>query len=132
VILKILIRNLRAIRVDDINNGDLLEGYMGVLKVEIKHDILLRNPTNIMESMHFFHCIQANNKSTHKSTIGAYIGIKYPFGVHKTRVPQPTRFPPQQMDERRSKGICFDCDNEYNKGHKCGENKLLYIDYEEE
>jgi hypothetical protein len=36
------------------------------------------------------------------------------------------------MDERREKGICFNCDSKYSKGHKCGENKLFYIDYEEE
>jgi hypothetical protein len=35
------------------------------------------------------------------------------------------------MDERRVKGLCFNCDN-YSKGHKCGENKLFYINYEEE
>jgi hypothetical protein len=36
------------------------------------------------------------------------------------------------MDERRSKGICFNCDNKYSKGHKCGERKLFYIDCEED
>ena len=41
---------------------------------------------------------------------------------------QPTTLTPQQLDERRAKGLCFNCDNEYNKGHKCGENKLFYID----
>jgi hypothetical protein len=39
---------------------------------------------------------------------------------------------PQQMDEKRENRLCFNCDNKYNKGHKCGENKLFYIDYEEE
>jgi len=36
------------------------------------------------------------------------------------------------MDERRAKGVCFNCDTKYNKGHKWGENKLFYIDCEEE
>jgi hypothetical protein len=36
------------------------------------------------------------------------------------------------MDERREKGLCFNCDNKYSKGHKCGEKKLFYIDCEEE
>lgn len=35
------------------------------------------------------------------------------------------------MDERREKGLCFDCDSKYSKGNKCGENKLFYIDCEE-
>ena len=46
--------------------------------------------------------------------------------------PQPTMLTPQQMDERREKSLCFNCDNKYSKGHKCGEKKLFYIDCEEE
>jgi hypothetical protein len=45
---------------------------------------------------------------------------------------QPTKLTPQQMDERRAKGLCFNCDSKYNKGHKCSEKKLFYIDCEEE
>ena len=52
--------------------------------------------------------------------------------VPSSNPPQPTRLTPQQMDERRTKGLCFNCDNKYSKEHKCGENKLFYIDREEE
>ena len=46
---------------------------------------------------------------------------------------KPTqRLTPQQLDEKRENWLCFNCDNKYSKGHKCGENKLLYIDCEEE
>ena len=30
------------------------------------------------------------------------------------------------------KGQQFNCDNKFSKGHKCGENKLFYIECEEE
>ena len=36
------------------------------------------------------------------------------------------------MDERRAKGPCFNYDNKYSKGHKCGENKIFYVGCEEE
>ena len=36
------------------------------------------------------------------------------------------------MDEIREKGLCFNCDNKYSTRHKCSENKLFYIDCEEE
>jgi carbamoylphosphate synthase small subunit len=39
---------------------------------------------------------------------------------------------PQQLEERKEKGLCFNCDSKYSKGHKCGEKKLFYIDCEEE
>jgi hypothetical protein len=36
------------------------------------------------------------------------------------------------LEERKEKGLCFNCDSKYSKGHKCGENKLFYIDCKEE
>ena len=45
---------------------------------------------------------------------------------------QPTRLTQEQLEEKWEKGICYDCDNKYIKGHKCTENKLFYIDCEEE
>ena len=52
--------------------------------------------------------------------------------VPSSNPPQPTRLIPQQMDEIRAKGICFNCDNKYSKGDKRGEKELFYIDCEEE
>ena len=46
--------------------------------------------------------------------------------------PQPTMLTPYQLEERREKDICFNCDNKQSKGHKCGEKKLFYVDCEEE
>jgi hypothetical protein len=105
---------------------------MGGLKEDIKHESFLRYPTKIMESMQFNHHIQATNKDTHKSTIGTYTRRRDHFGVHKRRISQPTRLQPQQMDERRENGLFFNCERKYSKGHKGGENKLFYIDCEEE
>jgi hypothetical protein len=45
--------------------------------------------------------------------------------VPSPNLTQHTRLTPQQMDERKEKVLCFNCDNEYNKGHKFGEKKLL-------
>jgi hypothetical protein len=60
-----------ATRVDDISDVHLLKAYMRGLKEDIKHEIFLKNPRNIMEVMWFVRHIQAKNKATHKSTIGA-------------------------------------------------------------
>jgi hypothetical protein len=46
--------------------------------------------------------------------------------------PQHTRLTPQQLEEIKSKGLCFNCDSKYSKRRKCGEKKLFYIDCEEE
>ena len=52
--------------------------------------------------------------------------------VPSSKPPQPTRLTPQQLEERKENDLCFNCDNKYNKGHKCGEKTLFYIDCEEE
>jgi hypothetical protein len=89
--------------VDDISDENLLEAYIGGLKQDIKHELFLRHPTNIMEAMQIASHIQAKNKATHKSTIGAYTIRKDCFGVYKTSVPQLTRLTPQNMEEEERK-----------------------------
>jgi len=41
---------------------------MGGLKEDIKHEIFLKHPENIMEAMQFSHHIQAKIRATHKYT----------------------------------------------------------------
>eukprot|EP00253_Pinus_taeda_P028807 PITA_28807 len=52
--------------------------------------------------------------------------------VFAPSLPQPIRLTPQQLEEKRAKGICYSCDRKYTKGHKCAKKKLFYIDFEEE
>ena len=47
-------------------------------------------------------------------------------------LPQPIRLTPQQLEEKRAKGLCYSCDSKYTKGHTCADKKLFYIDCEEE
>eukprot|EP00253_Pinus_taeda_P019386 PITA_19386 len=47
-------------------------------------------------------------------------------------LPQPIRLTPQQLEEKRAKGLCYNCDSKYTEGNKCAEKKLFYIDCEEE
>ena len=47
--------------------------------------------------------------------------------VATPRFAQPTRLTPQQLEEKRAKGLCYCCDSKYTKGHKCVGKKLLYI-----
>jgi hypothetical protein len=56
-----------------------------------------------MEAMQYARHIQAKNKATHKSTIGAYSGSTNHFAAHKKTLPQPTRISQKVMEERRAK-----------------------------
>ncbi|OIS95920.1 hypothetical protein A4A49_30277 [Nicotiana attenuata] len=54
---------------------------------------------------------------------------KMPFEPNltkNTRIPG-RRLSAAEMDERRSKGLCFFCDDKYVPGHKCKGNKQLYL-----
>ena len=53
-------------------------------------------------------------------------------GYSTPYLPQPTSLTPQQIEEKREKGLCFNCDSKYSRGHKCSEKKLFYIEGEEE
>jgi hypothetical protein len=66
-----------------------------------------------MEAMQFAFFIQAKNKSTYKSTSGAYAESIDRFGVHKTTVPQPTQISKREMEEIREKGPCFGCNKKW-------------------
>jgi len=67
--------------------------------------------------------METRNPTTHNYKYGS---------VFSPSLPQPTRFTPQQLEEKREKGLCYSCDSKYTKGHKCAEKKLFYIDCEEE
>eukprot|EP00253_Pinus_taeda_P032002 PITA_32002 len=61
--------------------------------------------------------------TTHNYKVGSFVAPS---------LPQPIRLTPQQLEDKRAKGLCYSCDSKYTKGHKCAENKLFYIDCEEE
>jgi hypothetical protein len=68
--------------------------------------------------MQFACHIQPRNKTIHNSTIGAYTGSRYHFGVHKIDIRQPNGIQQKEMEERREKTVCFGCNNKWSKWHK--------------
>ena len=72
--------------------------------------------------------IESKIMETRKPTthIYKYVSVATPI------LPQPTRLTPQQLEEKREKGICYSCDRKYTKVHNFVKKKLFYIDCEEE
>ena len=53
----------------------------------------------------------------------------YKYGSVATPIlPQRTRLTPQQLEEKRAKGLCYSSDSKYTKGHKCAEKNIFYVD----
>jgi hypothetical protein len=99
-----------------------------LLKEIIQHEVHLLEPKSIEHAFSVARKVESKNMATRRVATNNYREHHVP----SPNLTQPTRLTPQQMDERREKGLCFNCDNKYSKGHKCGERKLFYIDCEEE
>ena len=73
---------------------------------------------------------KVENKNMAMNTRKAFSNTYRENNVPSSKLPQSLT--PQKLDERREKGLCFNCDKKYSKGHKCGGKKLFYIYCEEE
>ena len=112
----------------NISKDNLLVIFIRTLKDNIQHEVSLFEPSSLEKDFVMERKIESDNMAM---TNGKAFSNTY----RENNVPSPKppqRFTPQQLDERREKGSCFNCDNKYSKGHKCTEKKLFYTDYEEE
>ena len=115
---------------DDTPDDKLLDLFIGTLKNNIQHEVHIFKPTSLEKDFMVARKVESKNMvmSTRRTTSNTYRENNVP----SYNPPQPTQLNPQQIDERRAKCTCLNCDNKYSKGHKCGENKLFYIEYEED
>ena len=98
------------------------------MKDKIQHEVYLWKLDSLEKAFRLARKVECKIMVTRKPTTQLYKeGI-----VAMPRFPQPTRLTPQKLEEKRAKGLCYNCDSKYTKGHKCVEKKLFYIDCEEE
>jgi hypothetical protein len=118
------------IKVTYIPNEHLIYVFIGNLKDNIQHEVCLWEPKSLENAFRVERNVESKNMAmaTRRTTPKIYRENNVP----SSKPPQPTRLTPQQLEEIKSKGLCFNCYNNYSKGHKCGEKKLFYIDCEEE
>ena len=116
------------IRVTDIPEEHMIDFFIGTLKDNNQHVIHLWEPDSLENAFRLERKIECKIMATRKPTTHIYKD----GSVATRRLPQPIRLTPQQLEEKIAKGLCFNCDRKYTKGHKCVENKLFYIDCEEE
>jgi hypothetical protein len=118
------------IKVTDIPDEHLIDVFIGTLKDNIQHEARLWEPKSLENEFKVARNVESKNMAmaTRRTNPNIYRENNAP----SSKTPQPTRLTRQQLDERKAKGLCFNCDNKYSKGHKCGEKKLFFIDCEEE
>jgi hypothetical protein len=111
------------IKVTYIPDEHLIDVFIGTLKDNIQHDFCLWEPKSLENAFKVARNVESKNIAMATRSTNPNIYRENNSPSSKT---------PQQLEERKDKGLCFNCDNKYNKGHKCGEKKLFYIDCEEE
>jgi hypothetical protein len=117
-----------SIRVKKITEDNLVYLFMGTLKENIQHEVHLLEPKTLEQAFSMERKVENKNVATRRVTTNNYREHHLP----SPNLTHPKILIPKKMDEIRAKGLCFNCDRKYNKGHKCGEKKLFYIDCEEE
>jgi hypothetical protein len=118
------------IKVTYIPYEHLIDVFIGTLRDNIQHEVHLWEPKSLENAFRVARNVESKNMAmaTRRTNPNIYRENNAP----SSKTPQPTRLTPQKLEERKAKGLCFNCDNKYSKGHKCGEKKLFYIDCEEE
>jgi hypothetical protein len=115
------------IKITNIQDEHLIDVFIGTLKDNIQHEVRLWEPKSFENAFKVARNVESKHMAmaTRRTNPNIYRENNDP----SSKTPQLT---PQQLEERKEKVLCFNCDNKYNKGHKCDEKKLFYIECEEE
>eukprot|EP00253_Pinus_taeda_P009120 PITA_09120 len=116
------------IRVKYILEEHRIDVFIATLKDNMKHEVHLWEPDSLKKAFRLARKMESKIMAIRKPTTHNYKD----GSVVDPSLPQPIRLKPQQMEEKRAKGLCYSCDSKYTKGHKCAKKKLFYIDCEEE
>ena len=94
--------------VEGIQDDKFLDLF-GTLKDNIQHEVYLFRPTFLENAFMVSRKVESKNfaMATERTTTK---------NSRESNVPHSN--PPQQLEKRREKGICLNCDTNYSEGHK--------------
>ena len=116
------------IKVSDIPEEHRIDVFIGNLKDNIKHEVILWETYSLEKALRVARKVERKIMATRKYTTHNYKD----GSVVAPSLRQPTRLTPQQYVKKRVKWRCYNFDRKYTKAHKCSENKLFYINCEED
>ena len=88
-----------------------IDVFIGTLKDNIQYEVCVWEPNSLEKAFRLERKIERKIMEKRKPTTH-----NYKDGIFSTpRLPQPTRLTPQQLEEKREKGICYSCDRKYTK-----------------
>ena len=109
-----------SLRVENVADENMMEIFLGGLQDHIKYEVRLFQPQSLSQAIVMAR--QVEEKFLARTRQG---NINFSERISLTK---PTRLTPQQIEEKRAKGLCFNCDSKYSQGHQCSEKKLFYIE----
>jgi gas vesicle protein len=97
------------IKVIDIPTEHLIDVFIGTLKDNIQHGVLLWKPKSLENAFKVERNVESKNMAmaTRSNNPNIYRENNAPY----SKTTQPTRLTPQQLEERKEKGLCFNCDS---------------------
>jgi hypothetical protein len=98
------------IKVTNIPDEHLIDVFIGTLKDNIQHEVLLCEPKSLESAFKVARNVESKN--TAMDTRKTYPNIYRENTASSPKTPQPTRLTPQQLEERKGKGLCFNCDKQ--------------------
>ena len=99
------------IRVKNILEEHRIDVFIGTLKGSIQHDVRLWEPDSLEKAFKLARKMESKIMATRKHTTHNYKD----GSVAAPSLPQPIRLTPQQLEEKRAKGLCYSCDSKYTK-----------------
>ena len=99
------------IKVNGIPEEHMIDVFIGNLKNNIQHEVRLWEPDSLEKAFKVARKVESKIMATKKSTTHNYKDVS----VAAPSLPQPTRLIPQQLEEKRAKGLCYSCDSKYTK-----------------
>ncbi|KAH9308476.1 hypothetical protein KI387_036387, partial [Taxus chinensis] len=113
-----------SLRVENITEENLNDLFLRGLKDHIEHEVCMFNPHKVSDSM----IMERREEELFVSSRRQHFTYTRDRNTFAPALPRPVRLTPQQIEEKREKGLCFKCDSKFGPRHKCAENKLFYID----
>jgi hypothetical protein len=110
------------IKVTDILDEHLIDVFIGTLRDNIQHEVLLWEPKSLENAFRVARNVESKNMAMANRRTNP--NIYRENNAPSSKTPQPTRLTPQQLEERKEKGLFFNCDSKYrlnhiNEGHSC-------------
>jgi hypothetical protein len=102
------------IKVTYIPDEHLIDVFIGTLKDNIQHEVRVWEPKSLENAFKVARNVESKNMAM--ATRMTNPNIYRENNAPSSKTPQPTKLTPQQLEERKAKGLCFNCDSKYSKG----------------